>query len=156
MNRVQQFWRRNVLALFLSAKALISPMAFGVNALVLDRKGRVLLVRHTYMPGWQLPGGGVDRGEPPDAAIVRELEEEIGLTESAAPELIGIFTRRLFWIGNVIALYRVTDAKYKFKSNSEIREMMLADPAAPPDGLSPATKRRLAELAHNTPPSPYW
>jgi 8-oxo-dGTP pyrophosphatase MutT (NUDIX family) len=156
LNRLQQFWRRNVLALFLSAKALISPMAFGVNALVVDKQGRVLLVRHTYMPGWQLPGGGVDRGEPPDVAILRELKEEIGLSEAAPPELIGIFTRRLFWIGNVIALYRIVDAKYVFKPNGEIREMTLADPANPPEGLSPATKRRLAELANNTLPSPYW
>lgn len=145
-----------MLAVFISAKALISPMAFGVNAVIVDERGWVLLVRHTYMPGWQLPGGGVDRGEPPDVAVLRELKEEIGLIEASKPELIGIFTRRLYWIGNVIALYRVANAKYAFKRNGEIREMMLADPANPPEGLSPATKRRLAEIANNTPPSPYW
>ena len=156
MNRLYWLWRRFVLATFLTAKAIITPAAFGVNAVVEGADGRVLLVRHTYMPHWHLPGGGVDPGEPPADAIVRELREEIGLTESAAPELIGIFTRRLVWIGNVIALYRVRDAKFAFKPNHEIAEILMADPASLPDDVAPGAKRRLAELAGSAPPSPYW
>jgi ADP-ribose pyrophosphatase YjhB (NUDIX family) len=156
LNRIQWIWRRSVLALYLSTKALLSPMAFGVNAIVEDADGRVLLVRHTYMPGWHLPGGGVDGGEPPADAILRELKEEIGLIGTAAPELIGIFTRRFVWIGNVIALYRVRNARYAFKTNHEVRQIMLVDPADLPDGIAPGTRRRLVELATGAPPSPYW
>lgn len=53
-------------------------------ALVTDNEGRVLLCRTA--PGvvpeqvWLLPGGGLDFGESPEAAVVRELEEEAGLT----------------------------------------------------------------------------
>ena len=40
----------------------------------------LLLVRSSYRAGWHLPGGGVRRGEMPEAAARRELAEEIGLT----------------------------------------------------------------------------
>ena len=97
---------RAVLPGYLWLKALRSPVAFGVSAIVEDVDGRVILVRHSYQPGWHLPGGGVNRGEPPASAILRELREEIGLLKSDPPELTEIFTRRLGFVTNTIALYR--------------------------------------------------
>ena len=52
----------------------------GAHVLALDSRGRVLVVRTTYMgPGWMLPGGRVERSETPHAAAVRETREETGL-----------------------------------------------------------------------------
>lgn len=52
-------------------------------AVVTDDEGRVLLARlsgHTSAPGWwTLPGGGIDHGEHPRDAMVREVFEETGL-----------------------------------------------------------------------------
>ena len=69
----------------IAAQAFLSPVALGACALV-AREGRVLLVRHSYVRGWLLPGGGVGRGEAPADAIVRELREEIGLARSSPPD----------------------------------------------------------------------
>jgi 8-oxo-dGTP pyrophosphatase MutT (NUDIX family) len=141
---------------YLRLKALATPVAFGACAVLDDARGRVLLVRHSYRPGWHLPGGGVGAGEPPAAAIVRELQEEIGFVRGGAPQLTGVFTRRLGWVTNVIALYHVRDAEIAFRPNFEIREIVYADPAALPPGTTASTRRRLAEHLGKAPPSPYW
>ena len=98
----------------ITARAIASPVAFGVSALALDRDGRVLLVRHSYQPGWMLPGGGVGRAEPPAEAVVRELREEVGLVGSATPEFFGLYTRRAGWATNVVALYCLRDVEIAF------------------------------------------
>lgn len=139
-----------------TAKALASPVALGASVVVTDREGRAVLVRHSYQPGWHLPGGGVGAGEPPAHAAWREAKEEIGLVEGSAPEFRGIFTRRLGWATNTIVLYVIRDAAIDFTPGFEIREICWIDPAAPPPGTTAGTRRRLAEFAGQTPPSPYW
>jgi len=59
----------------------MSTYTVGVSGVVVDAEGRVLLLRHRFREstGWQLPGGFVDRGESLDAALQRELREEVGL-----------------------------------------------------------------------------
>lgn len=132
-------------ALFLAVKSGLAPVALGVNALVRDPAGRILLVRHGYQPGWRLPGGGVDPGETPAFAIRRELEEEIGLAGGSVT-LMGHYARKVLWMGHMVVLYRIDGATIDFRPSFEIREILWADPAAPPPDTTPATLRRLAEL----------
>ena len=147
---------RTATRLLVTLKALASPVALGACAVVSDTEGRVLLVRHSYQTGWHLPGGGVAAGEPPAQGAMRELREEIGLLRSEPPELIGIFTRRIGWATNVIALYRVRGAEIAFKPSLEIREIARIDPAQPPPGTVPGARRRLAEFTGQAPQSPFW
>lgn len=49
------------------------------DALIRNRAGHVLLVKPTYKPGWDLPGGMAEANEAPEAALARELREELGL-----------------------------------------------------------------------------
>ena len=51
----------------------------GANVYATDAKGRILVVRPTYIDEWMLPGGRVERGETPHEAAVRETREETGL-----------------------------------------------------------------------------
>ena len=148
--------RSRLLPWLLAYKALRTPVAFGVTAILEDEGGRVLLVRQRYSPGWHLPGGGVERGEPPADAIIGELQEEVGLQSSAAPVLHGLYTRAVGMTTNVVALYRVGDARISFRPNHEIADILWAEPQAPPDDATPATVRRFAELTGKIEPTPYW
>jgi ADP-ribose pyrophosphatase YjhB (NUDIX family) len=146
---------RTLFRLFVVLRAILSPVNFGAVAVV-EQAGKVVLVRQSYARGWHLPGGGVKRGEPPEHAVLRELKEEIGLSWSSAPEFVGIFTRKVWPATSVVALYRVREARFDFKPNLEVREIVLADPALPPPDTSRGARRRLAELTRQMPQSPYW
>jgi 8-oxo-dGTP pyrophosphatase MutT (NUDIX family) len=146
---------RIMIGLLLSAKAVLNPVAFGVAGMILDAQGRVLLVRQTYMTGWRIPGGGIDRGETPEAALRRELKEEIGLSGGEA-RLFGLYSRKVWWLTHITALYLIEGATVNFQRNFEVRAIIWAPPDAAPPDTAPGTARRLAELAAGTGPSPHW
>ena len=66
-------------------------MTLGVRGVVLDADGRVFLVRHSYVSGWHLPGGGVEVGESFLEALRRELMEEGRIDLTGEPALHGVF-----------------------------------------------------------------
>lgn len=134
---------------------LTRPVAVGALGLV-ESEGRIVLVRHSYAPGWRLPGGGMERHEPPAETVMRELTEEIGLSESAPPEPFGLYVHRRGLATNLVVVFKVAAARFDFKPSWEIRALRLADPAAPPEGTTRPTRRRLRELTQNAPRSLYW
>ena len=144
------------LAARLAAQAVIAPVAYGAHAMIEDGEGRLLLVRHTYMPGWFFPGGGVNRGEPALDAVTRELKEEIGLQGFATCELFGLYTRKHFWTTNVIALFHIKGATFDFKRNFEIAEAEFFPLDAPPKGIGRGPLRRFEERATGKEKSGYW
>lgn len=88
-------WRRAPKALRRWTVRFSHPrFAVTAGAIVTDNRGRVLLLKHRFRPGsgWGLPGGFVELGEQPDAALRRELREEIGLEV----EQLNLFTVRAF------------------------------------------------------------
>jgi 8-oxo-dGTP pyrophosphatase MutT (NUDIX family) len=152
--KLLRMFRDATFRFFMTVRAVWSPTAMGVAGAVYGTDGRILLVKHRYNPGWRLPGGGVDRGEPPQDAVLRELAEEVGLTGGAA-EFFGLYVRKAGWATAVIALYRIRGGTVNFRPNLEIKEICFADPAKPPEGCTPAARKRLKELA-GAALSPYW
>jgi ADP-ribose pyrophosphatase YjhB (NUDIX family) len=141
--------------LVLTAKALANPSVFGVAGAVMDDEARVLLIRQTYMRGWRLPGGGISHGEAPELALRRELHEEVGLTGGTV-RLFGLYSRKVWWLTHLTALYVIEGGKVEFRPNLEVSAVCWAAPSAPPPDTAAAAARRLAELAGNATPDPYW
>ena len=56
------------------------PRTLGAHAVALTRERKLILVKLRYALGWRLPGGGRRPGEYAQAAVIRELREEIGMT----------------------------------------------------------------------------
>lgn len=70
-----------------TAEFLARPYRLGVGVMLIDRTGRVFVAERIDSPGaWQMPQGGIDAGEDPRAAALRELKEETG-TDKA--EIVG-------------------------------------------------------------------
>ena len=130
-------------------------MTLGVRAAVIDAQGRIFLVRHTYVRGWYLPGGGVERGETFGDALARELLEEGGIALTGAPELRSLHHNRG---RDHVAFYVVRDfAQAAAKQPDwEIAEAGFFSPDALPEGATPATRARVAEVFDGAPVSADW
>lgn len=133
-------------------------MTLGVRVMVLDADSRILLVRHSYLPGWYLPGGGVDAGETLPEAAVRELREETGL-DACGVQLVGLYHNVRTSNRDHVALYRVDafeGAVADFKPNAEIREIGFFAVDQLPEDTTGATRRRIAEVLSNAAITAHW
>lgn len=130
----------------------------GVRGVIVNGEGKVLLLRHTYTPGWHFPGGGVESGETCALALSRELEEEVGIR--AAPEafeLVSVHANHAFFPNDHVLVYRITDwTQGEATQKGEIAEVRFVDPLAPPPEVTAGTKRRLDELFGGKARSELW
>jgi len=132
-------------------------MTLGVRGLVTDADGRVLLIEHTYVAGWYLPGGGVERGETVEASLARELVEEAGVEPTGPMRLASIHDNRRRYRGDHVLLYRVDAWRpVEATSRGEIHARGWFAPDALPDGVTAGTRARIEEMLTGKPPDPFW
>jgi ADP-ribose pyrophosphatase YjhB (NUDIX family) len=135
------------------------PVTFGVRGLVHDRTSNsIFLIRHTYVPGWQLPGGGVEIGETALEALEREFMEEGNIAFEIPPMLKSLHFNRQSSRRDHVAFYLIESFRQTAPklSDHEIAEAGFFPLDALPELTTPATLRRIAEVFDGKPASPFW
>lgn len=144
--------------LFHIAFLFMRPMTLGVRVIATNKQGHIALVRHTYVDGWHLPGGGVDNGEDCPSAALRELQEETGIVTDIKPKLHGLYFNRRASKRDHVALYLITglDVEKIYISDREIAEARFFAFDALPDDVTYSTRRRLSEVFGDVDVSSEW
>lgn len=125
---------------------IFRPVRMGVRVVMLQND-EVWLVRHTYLPGWFLPGGGLKRKETLEQAARRaELGEMI---------LIGAFTNFMQWKTDHTIVFLCRDFKITGKSDGEIAEARTFPLSELPTGIYSSHRRLLENYSTGTKPQQF-
>jgi ADP-ribose pyrophosphatase YjhB (NUDIX family) len=133
-------------------------LTLGVRALVIDQKDRILLVKHSYVGGWHLPGGGVEVGETVVDALIRELREEGNIEPTAPPVLHGVFFNERVSKRDHVVVYVVQDFRQIAppEPGGEIIAHGFFAIADLPNDTTGATRQRIIEVLGRAPLTERW
>lgn len=136
---------------------LTRGMTLGTRGVVTDTQNRMLVVRQRYTSGWIFPGGGVDRGETPIAALKREMVEETGVRLKGDLVMHGLFSNHANFPGDYVAVYIANNFEDgPWRQSLEITERAFLDPSEISEDCSAGMQRRLDELAGTRQISDLW
>jgi ADP-ribose pyrophosphatase YjhB (NUDIX family) len=133
-------------------------MTLGVRGLVIGVDGRIFLVKHSYVAGWPLPGGGVETGETVHEALARELAEEGNIALTGPPYLHGVFFNRRQSRRDHVAVFVIRDFRQDQAPvpNREIVAHGFFALDAMPNDTTAGTRARIAEVLGGAPVSDVW
>jgi len=133
-------------------------MTLGVRGMVIDADGRVFLIKHSYVEGWHLPGGGVEVGETMLVSLGRELAEEGNIEITAPPSLFGVYFHPVYSRRDHVALYVIREFRQTAPPvpGREIVAHGFFAPDALPDGTTRGTRARIAEVLDGVRATDVW
>lgn len=137
---------------------LLAPLTLGVRGVLVDPQGRIFLVRHSYVAGWHLPGGGVEPGETAAQALARELREEGNIVVDEVPRLHGLFFNNRYSRRDHVAVFLVRNFHQTAMRRPDW-EIIGADFFALdrlPADTTQAVRRTLAEVLEGVPTREFW
>jgi ADP-ribose pyrophosphatase YjhB (NUDIX family) len=133
------------------------PLTLGTRIAIRDGAGRFLLVRHTYRPGWFLPGGGVRKWESFEDSAIREAREEAGVDVTALDPLFGLYSNFTAERCDHVALFVARSWRDGgFRRSLEIAEARFFPLEGLPEETTPAMRRRIDEIVGRRPRDTVW
>lgn len=121
-----------------------SHFLVGVVGLITDEKKRVILFHHTYRNRypWGLPGGWLKKGEQPQAALVREIEEESGLAVEVEYPFT-TYSKSALPMVEIVLKARLV--KGEFQASDEVDEIRAVTADDIPDGINENQRKVLTD-----------
>jgi len=119
----------------------MNPRKMAAHAVIQDEQGRVLILRSRYADVWALPGGGLDRRENIDSAVIRECREELGC-DVAVDALTG-----MYYYANIsayVAIFRCRIVRGEVRLSHEHSEFRWAEAEELPHRLRQAVQDALS------------
>jgi ADP-ribose pyrophosphatase YjhB (NUDIX family) len=126
MKILLRIWRTLPMWIHVLAMRLYRPrFRAAVAAMIFDERGRILLFKHTYRKfEWGIPAGGLEYGEQPENAIVREFFEETSMQIKVEKLLLAESSKE---DRNISLIYLCKIVSGTFRESSEISEMKYFD-----------------------------
>lgn len=132
--------------LLIGAESLLGVKINGAQAIVI-KGNEVLLIKTTYRPYWEFPGGKIEAYEAPESTAIRETKEEARVFIKRIERKLGTYTDKRAYTTITIHVYVAGDWDELdlWQPTIEIGERRFFPLASLPEDISPATKRRLTE-----------
>ena len=135
------------------------PLTMGARCIIHDGAGSVMLVRHTYISGWHLPGGGIEVGETCENALIREIIQECRIEITEKPVLFGVYLNSIVSARDHVILY--VSSSWNYKQDLPSKRLEIADSAMfnltdLPINIDPSTRKRLDEWSGITERALTW
>lgn len=132
--------------MLVGAESLLGIKLNGAQAMVL-RGDEILLIRTTYRPYWEFPGGKIEPLEAPESTAVRETKEEAHVFIKKIARKLGTYTDKRIYTTITIHVYVASEWEELplWKPGLEISDRRFFPLAQLPDDISPATKKRITE-----------
>ena len=135
---------------------IFSGKVLAVRAVCFNDEGQIFLVRHTYTPGWHLPGGGVKNGAIPEQSLRQELSEEGGLELTSAAKLLAVFLNQRASSREYVLLYKCNVRQRKKVTSLEISEGKFFDINGLPTDIDRPTLKHISETISGHFSSAIW